>query len=241
MLFVLLKRRAHTQRKSRQTIDPCGELICVVQASDDSEIAELHGKLGSTFSSSLDYSTTGYHCIPGNDLLIRVVVSLMLLLTPKDQPDYGLKSLLRLATCDHPALLITLECYPKCVPCIGLDVEAEISIFTSVACSASSNWTCRALALDILFTCITRYDATDRPSRKLELIIVRLTQALEETLFPRNKVNGQYATPLIYFNSALAVFGLLLVVQPEDNIITNSEFPLWLRTIQFASDDLSVS
>ena len=164
----------------------------------------------------------------------------MLLLTPENQPDYGLKPLLHLATCDHPALLIILECYPECIPRDGLDIETEISTFTYIACSASSNWTCRALALDVLFASISRSYATDSPLLKAEPTMARLIQALGYSLFFRETAASQYATPLIYFNSALAISGLLLVLRPVEDIIKSHDFSSWLQTIQLASDDLSV-
>ena len=179
--------------------------------------------------------------MPGRDLLVKAVVNLMILLTPKDRPDFGLKPLLHLATRGDPALLSILECYPEHVPRDGFDAASEISIFTSIACSALCDWTCRALALDILFASISRYHAADRSSLKSEPTVVRSIHALEKMLFPEGNVADQSAVPLVYFNSTLAISGLLLVLRSEEDMITSSEFSSWLQTIQVANDDLSVS
>ena len=208
---------------------------------DDTLPAALCKKLQGTWDSMALNPTPRNRQPPGQDLLVRAVVRLMLLLTSGNRPEYGFKPLLSLATSAHPSLLMSLQNYQECIPPARFDVEVEISTFSVISHTLSIGWTCRALALEILFESISRNNETDRRLLMSNRAVGSLLHGVEKMLHVWRNGDDYLSFPLVYFNSTLTIYSALLALRPVEEVIQSPDLSLWLKIIRLASDDLSVS
>ena len=154
---------------------------------------------------------------------------------------FGFKPLLYLTASDHPSLPAILENFQEYYAYGQDDDFTEISILSTVLQTSSLGWTCRASAMDNLFTRLSeeykRELSSPKTTDEVGSGFYRIRKALP---FHRNERDCS-TYPLVYFNSALTMFGALIALQPWEEIVQSPDLVLWLEMVQTASDDSSVS